>query len=59
MNIVLKTNQVDKQLPTLHVNIRPRPPQTSTVWRQNMPCFQPIKICFFVTCTRLDTDDGI
>ena len=53
-----KTNKVDKQLPALHVTIRLTRPQTSTVWRQNMSCFHPIRTCFFVTCTRLDATNG-
>ena len=37
-----------KELPTLHENIGLTPPQTSTVWRQNMSSFQPIRTCFFI-----------
>ena len=54
-----KTNQADKQLPTFHMNIRIKPPQTSTVWWQNMSSPHIIRTHFFVTCTRLDATDSI
>ena len=42
-----KTNQVDNS----------RLLQTSSVWWQNMSCLRPVRICFFLTCTRLDATD--
>ena len=42
-----KTNQVDNS----------RLLQTSNVWWQNVSCLSPVRICFFLTCIRLDATD--
>ena len=47
-----------KYLKGIVCNVRFNGCRTSNVWLPSLSCLSPVRTCFFVTCPRLDENDG-